>query len=194
MPAIPLEEDVRKNRENIAELTVGLTKLGGMVENTMEKLDRVVVSMDKQNENMSAMVGMQKDIASINEKIALQYADIAANRHDYKGVMNTIQVIPTMLEKITANEKNIVKHETRLDAQADQITDLKSWKDKCDGAGITGYKDDLEKIRGDVKSISDIAKAYTHAGHLGWKAVCAGGACLTALCGGVAWLVAHAAR
>lgn len=191
MPEVSLEADVRKNRENIAELTVGLTKLGGMVENTMEKLDRVVDTMDKQNENMSAMVSMQKDIASINEKIAAQYADIAANRHDYKNVLNTLQALPLMQDKITTNGNNIVKHETRLDAQADHIAELKSWKDKCDGAGLASYKDDIEKVRSDLKGINDIAKAYAHAGHLGWRALCGAGACIVALSGGISWVVAH---
>lgn len=180
-----LEADVRKNRENIAELTVGLTKLGGMVENTMEKLDRVVDTLDKQNENTSTMAAMQRDIASINEKIAAQYADIAANRHDYKNALHTLQALPLMQDKITTNSNIGVKHETRLDAQQDQISELKSWRDKCDGAGVTKYKDDIESVRTDISKIKVVAQTS-------WKALAAFGSIVVALSGAFSWFVARA--
>ncbi|AWM37011.1 hypothetical protein GobsT_50920 [Gemmata obscuriglobus] len=141
-----VEEDVRKNSKDIHELTVNVTRLATIVENSekrhdsdMDVMKEAVQGISRLNERIGATVGMEKDIASMRETMAEQKGDIRTIRHDLNNALNAITGISIVNEKLNEATSTIA-------AQGAKIEGLESWRDKMDGAGIMGLNERVNKL------------------------------------------------
>lgn len=162
-----VDEDLRKNTQDIHALTVNVTRLATIVENAEKRTDTLmgviqeaVTGINRLNERMGATVGMEKDIATMRDTMAEQKGDIRTIRHDLANAMNAITGIGIVNEKLNEATSTIA-------AQGAKIEGLESWRDKLDGAGVTGLAkrvDDLEKKNsnheGQVTAITGTAKTF----------------------------------
>lgn len=134
-----VQAQIRKNTDDIHALTVSVTKLTAIVENSEKRHDQdldvirqAVQGINDLNARMSATIGMEKDIGSLREMLGEKVADIRTIRHDLNTVMNALQGISIVSEKVNEASVRLADHEARINA-------IESWKDKIEG-GATVIK------------------------------------------------------
>ena len=129
------EDDVRKNTQDIHTLTVNMTRLTTIVENSEKRHDSDMVMMkeavqgiSRLNERIGATVGMEKDISSMRDMLGELKGDTRTLRHDLNNALNAINGITALGEKLNEATSTIA-------AQGAKIEALESWRDRLDGAG-----------------------------------------------------------
>ena len=128
-----LEVETRKNTEATHQLTVTVTRLATLLESheklrvlDAEMIKRAVEGISALGERMNSTIGMEKDIASIKEKLAEKNDDIRTIRNDIDKLLSTAQAIAALTDDSNENAKAIVDIEGRLKT-------LEAWHDKVDG-------------------------------------------------------------
>lgn len=130
-----VEDDVRKNSDDIHTLTVNVTRLATIVENSekrhdsdFEMMKEAVKGISRLNERITATVSMEKDIAEMRGLIAEQKGDVRTIRHDLNNALNSLNGIGILGEKLNDATSAIA-------AQGAKIEALETWRNKLDGAG-----------------------------------------------------------
>lgn len=140
---VKLEEQTYKNSEDIHELTVSVTRIATIQENSEKRRDRdmemfreAVTSINKLNERVSGYISMEKDIATLRELLSEKMSDIRTIRHDVNNMSNTLTGLPIINEKLGDASKAIaerVKVDEAIDAR---VIALEAWKNKAEGGAL----------------------------------------------------------
>lgn len=129
-----VEDDVKKNSADIQSLTVNMTRLAVIVENSEKRHDsdmgtikEAVQGIQRLNERIGETIGMERDISAIKDTIAEKTGDIRTIRHDVNTILTALKAIEILNDKIAENAKLTAGHTAEIDA-------LKAWRDRVDGA------------------------------------------------------------
>jgi hypothetical protein len=130
-----LESEVRKNTTDINALTVNVTRIATLVENSekrhdsdLEMMKEAVSGISRLNDRIGATVGMERDIAGIKDVLGEKTGDIRTIRHDLNNVLNAMNGITQLNDKIGDNAKATA-------TLAAKVESLEAWRNKADGAG-----------------------------------------------------------
>ena len=132
--AIDLEAETRSNSKDIQALTVTVTRMVAMQENTekrhdssMETIKAAMSGIEQLNQRMSATIGMEKDIKTLTEQFSERTADIRTIRHDVNNINNAMNGMPILNDKIADNSRLIATINAKVET-------LETRCDKMDGA------------------------------------------------------------
>lgn len=124
---VSMQDDIKKNTRDIHDLTVVVTRLATIVENSEKRHDSDMVmmrealgSISRLNERIGATLSIEKDIVSIRETLGDRTGDVRTLRHDLNTAMNALQLLPGMNEKIAI--------------ATGKIEAMEKWRDNFDGA------------------------------------------------------------
>lgn len=140
-------EDIRKNTQDIHLLTVNVTRLATIVENSEKRHDsdldimkEAVQGIARLNDRIGATVGMEKDIASMRETMAEQKGDVRTIRHDLNSALNAVNGIGAVNEKLNDATSTIAAQGARIEGLADRVNNIEKGNASRDGkvAGIQG--------------------------------------------------------
>lgn len=130
-----LEKQVETNVSDIKELTVQMTRLATIVEQTEKNratdtlaIHDVAQSMNLLNDKIGNALSMSKDIEAIRATLAERTQELGGVRHDIKNALQALQTIPLLKEKTNEIDKAVGILQTQIGA-------LNTWRDKADGAG-----------------------------------------------------------
>lgn len=127
--------EIKKNTSDIQALTLQMTRLATIVEQTEKNRDKdgasiheVAQSIASMNEKIGSALSMSKDILAIREKLAERSQELSGLRHDVKNIDQALQAIPLLKEKVSQIDKQQGIDRTDIDA-------LQKWRDQIDGGG-----------------------------------------------------------
>lgn len=126
-------QQTERNTSDIQDLTINVTRLATMMENSekqrdgdMQVLRDAAAGIARLNERISGMVGIEKDIAVLGNLANESKGDVRALRHDINGIMNTLQAMPLLSEKLSETNKVLAAHTSKIEA-------LETWRDNFEG-------------------------------------------------------------
>ena len=130
-----LEQVVQQNTSDIKQLTINITRLATMMENSekrhdgdMDDVKELTVGINKLTERINAVVNMEKDISAIRDALSDKTGDIRTLRHDLNNMANAMGGITLLNEKLNELSKTVAE-------QGVEISALKTWRNKMEGAG-----------------------------------------------------------
>lgn len=134
-----VEEDTRKNTNDIHALTVNVARLTTIVENAEKRHDSEMVTMKEAIQGINRLNERIGDVSGMRELVSELKGDVRTIRHDLTNAMNAINGISLVNEKLNDATSQIA-------AQGAKIEGLESFRDKLDGAGIAGLTDRVDKL------------------------------------------------
>lgn len=127
-------QQTQRNTDDIHELTVNVTRLTSLVENSEKRrqedavvLRETAAGINKLGERIAGLVSLEKDIHALHQSLSDQRGDIRTLRHDLNNIAQAMNGMPILGEKAAEAARTLATHGAKIEA-------LETWRDQLDGA------------------------------------------------------------